>query len=79
MAAGSIEYSETVLGHFRAPQNAGAFPAGTPRVIEGRAGARRQGREITLARTKRNHGLSWFQRHEPVGEEAHGDRRRAGQ
>lgn len=49
MAAGSIEYSETVLGHFRAPRNAGAFPAGTPRVIEGRAGDRRQGREIHLA------------------------------
>ena len=49
MAAAHIEYNETVLGHFRAPRNAGAFPSGTPRVIEGRAGDRRQGREVHLA------------------------------
>jgi len=37
-----------VLEHFRAPQHAGAFPAGTPDVVEGRAGQARLGREIHI-------------------------------
>jgi NifU-like protein involved in Fe-S cluster formation len=49
MVGAPIEYSETVLEHFRKPRNAGAFPAGTPDVIEASAGNRRQGREISLA------------------------------
>jgi len=49
MAGAPIEYSETVLEHFRKPRNAGVFPTGTPDVIEGSAGNRRQGREISLA------------------------------
>jgi NifU-like protein involved in Fe-S cluster formation len=49
MNAGITEYNDTVQAHFRAPRNVGAFPAGTAGVIEGSAGSRRQGREITLA------------------------------
>ena len=49
MSAAATEYNEMVREHFHAPRNAGAFPAGTPQVIEGRAGSRRQGREIALA------------------------------
>lgn len=49
MAAATTEYSETVREHFRNPRNVGTFPAGTPDVIEGRAGDRRQGREIAMA------------------------------
>ena len=49
MAGAAVEYSEAMLGHFRAPRNAGSFPAGTPRVVEGQAGDRRRGREIILA------------------------------
>jgi NifU-like protein involved in Fe-S cluster formation len=45
----SGDYADQVLEHFRRPRNAGAFPEGTPGVIEGRAGDRRQGREISLA------------------------------
>lgn len=43
-----MEYSEAVLAHFRAPRNAGEFPAGTRGVLAGRAGARQRGREIRL-------------------------------
>ena len=49
MAAAPIEYSEIVREHFRTPRNSGVFPAGTPELLEGRAGERRQGREISLA------------------------------
>jgi nitrogen fixation NifU-like protein len=49
VAGAPIEYSGTVLEHFRTPRNVGTFPAGTPDVLEGRAGDRRQGREISLA------------------------------
>ena len=49
MAGAPIEYSETVLEHFRTPRNVGAFPPDTPDVLEGQAGSRRQGREISLA------------------------------
>ena len=49
MAGATTEYSEIVREHFRAPRNAGAFPPGTPELLEGRAGDRRQGREIRLA------------------------------
>ena len=49
MATGTTEYTEALRGHFHAPRNAGEFPAGTEQVIEGRAGSRRQGREISLA------------------------------
>ena len=49
MAGDATDYSETVWEHFRTPRNAGAFPAGTEGVIEGRAGSRRQGREIAFA------------------------------
>ena len=49
MAGAPIEYSETLLEHFRAPRNAGVFPVGTADVLEARAGNRRQGREISLA------------------------------
>ena len=49
MSDDAIEYSDMVREHFRAPRNAGAFPAGTEGVIEGRAGSRRQGREIAFA------------------------------
>lgn len=43
-----MEYTQTVLAHFRAPRNAGSFPAGTPNVSRGGAGERRRGREIRL-------------------------------
>ena len=49
MSDDATEYNETVREHFRAPRNSGAFAAGTAGVIEGRAGSRRQGREIALA------------------------------
>ena len=48
MAADPNEYSEEALRHFRAPQNVGAFPADTPGILRGRAGARSRGREIHL-------------------------------
>ena len=48
MAAASMEYTDTVLAHFRAPRNAGSFPAGTAKVSQGSAGDRRRGREIRL-------------------------------
>ena len=41
-----MEYSETVLEHFRSPRNAGSFPAGTAGVLAGAAGSRQRGREI---------------------------------
>lgn len=37
-----------LLEHFRAPRNSGAFAPDTPSVLEGRAGASRHGREITV-------------------------------
>jgi NifU-like protein involved in Fe-S cluster formation len=46
--AASMEYTDTVLAHFRAPRNAGSFPPGTPDVSQGSAGERRRGREIRL-------------------------------
>ena len=39
-------YSASVWAHFRAPHNVGTFPAGSERVLAGRAGARRHGREV---------------------------------
>jgi len=48
MAAGPNEYSETVVEHFRAPRNTGAFPSGDRDVLSGWAGSRKQGREIRL-------------------------------
>jgi len=48
MARDPMEYSETVLEHFRAPRNAGGFPAGTAGVSTGSAGSRKLGREIRL-------------------------------
>ncbi|MGH8400056.1 MAG: iron-sulfur cluster assembly scaffold protein [Gammaproteobacteria bacterium] len=36
------------MEHFRMPRNAGVFPPDTPQVIEGCAGAARQGREIRM-------------------------------
>ena len=48
MTASSMEYTDTVLAHFRAPRNAGSFPAGTPDVSQGSAGERRRGREIRV-------------------------------
>lgn len=48
MAAAPMEYTETVLAHFRAPRNAGCFPAGTADVSRGSAGDRKRGREIRL-------------------------------
>jgi nitrogen fixation NifU-like protein len=43
-----MDYTDTVLTHFRAPRNAGSFPEGTPNVSRGIAGERRRGREIHL-------------------------------
>lgn len=43
-----MEYSETVLEHFRAPRNLGEFAPGTPQVWVGTAGTRRHGREIRV-------------------------------
>jgi NifU-like protein involved in Fe-S cluster formation len=37
-----------LLEHFRAPRNSGVFPPDTPSILEGRAGASRHGREITV-------------------------------
>jgi len=48
MGAPAMEYSDTVLAHFRAPRNAGSFPEGTANVSRGSAGERRRGREIRL-------------------------------
>jgi nitrogen fixation NifU-like protein len=48
MAGTPMEYGEAVLEHFRSPQNAGHFPAGTAGVSAGAAGSRRHGREIRL-------------------------------
>jgi nitrogen fixation NifU-like protein len=48
MSGNPMEYTEAVLAHFRAPKNAGEFPAGTHGVLEGRAGAKKLGREIGL-------------------------------
>ena len=48
VAVAPMEYTDTVLAHFRAPRNAGSFPAGTPNVSRGTAGERRRGREIRL-------------------------------
>ena len=46
--ASAMEYTDTVLAHFRAPKNVGGFPEGTPDVSQGRAGERRRGREICV-------------------------------
>jgi NifU-like protein involved in Fe-S cluster formation len=48
MAAAALGYTDTVLSHFRAPRNAGSFPAGTVNVAQGSAGDRKRGREIRL-------------------------------
>jgi NifU-like protein involved in Fe-S cluster formation len=48
MTAFADGYSDTVLAHFRAPRNAGSFPAGTLNVSQGSAGDRKRGREIRL-------------------------------
>src|SRR6266436_3178589 len=79
------EYPRAIRFCHRSTIFAGKAAAGTGTKCRRRSRSRASSpandgycREITLARTKRNHGLSWFQRHEPVGEEAHGDRRRAG-
>lgn len=40
------EYNASVLSHFHAPRNAGAFPADSERLLIGRAGTRRLGREV---------------------------------
>ena len=41
-----MEYSETLLEHFRQPRNAGRFPGATPQLFQGTAGSRRLGREV---------------------------------
>jgi nitrogen fixation NifU-like protein len=43
-----MEYTDTVIAHFRAPRNVGSFPEGTLNVSRGIAGERRRGREIHL-------------------------------
>ncbi|HEY3858777.1 MAG TPA: iron-sulfur cluster assembly scaffold protein [Gammaproteobacteria bacterium] len=43
-----MDYTDTVIAHFRAPRNVGTFPEGTPNVSRGIAGERRRGREIRL-------------------------------
>lgn len=43
-----MEYTDIVLAHFRAPRNAGSFPAGTANVSRGSAGEQRRGRDIRL-------------------------------
>jgi len=43
-----MEFNETVMTHFRAPKNAGSFPADTPGVSAGSAGNRARGREIRV-------------------------------
>ena len=48
MAAAPMGYTDMVLAHFRAPRNAGSFPAGTANVAQGSAGDRKRGREIRL-------------------------------
>ena len=40
------EYSAEVWSHFRAPRNAGVFPAGMSGVVAGAAGARQHGRAV---------------------------------
>jgi nitrogen fixation NifU-like protein len=48
MAAVPMGYTDAVLAHFRAPRNAGSFPAGTANVSRGSAGEQRRGRDIRL-------------------------------
>ena len=48
MSSTPLDYTDTVLTHFRAPRNAGSFPDGTANVAQGRAGDRRRGRDIHL-------------------------------
>lgn len=48
MPSGLAEYSDAVLAHFRRPRNAGRFPQGCGAVLEGHAGVRRHGREVTI-------------------------------
>ncbi|MGH8372876.1 MAG: iron-sulfur cluster assembly scaffold protein [Gammaproteobacteria bacterium] len=40
--------ADALLEHFHAPRNAGTFPAETPGIATGRAGAVRHGREIQI-------------------------------
>ena len=40
------EYSAEVWAHFCEPHNVGGFSAGSDRVLIGRAGTRRHGREV---------------------------------
>jgi NifU-like protein involved in Fe-S cluster formation len=51
------DYSATVWSHFHTPKNAGVFMAGTPGVLNGRAGARKYGRvvEFQLRVTSEGH------------------------
>jgi len=48
MPGDPMEFNETVMAHFRAPKNAGGFPAGTPGVSVGSAGDRARGRQIRV-------------------------------
>ncbi|MGA9854703.1 MAG: iron-sulfur cluster assembly scaffold protein [Gammaproteobacteria bacterium] len=41
-----LDYSATVWSHFRAPKNVGVFMTGTPGVLNGTAGARKNGRVV---------------------------------
>ncbi len=49
MTTESPDYSALALEHFRAPLNSGQFSSGTPRVLSGKAGSERQGREVQFA------------------------------
>lgn len=42
----AADYSARVWDHFRAPRNAGVFPAGTAGVFTGRAGSAHHGRAV---------------------------------
>ena len=49
VAVAPDRYGAEVLKHFRAPHNAGSFPAGTAGLLTGRAGECRHGRAIELS------------------------------
>ncbi len=46
MTGEAADYSAGVWEHFRAPRNAGVFPAGMAGILAGRAGSARHGREV---------------------------------